>query len=382
MTKGVWTLQDVRDEILNSTWVTYDGSVDSGELWTWGNQNDTGFVGDNTRIHRSSPVQIPGTTWLVTGVNTDSGFAQAIKTDGTMWTWGNNSEGQLGINLGKVGGVASPRSSPVQIPGTQWCGQGSGAAQGFGLKTDGTLWGWGCNSIGRLGDVTVVDRSSPVQIPGTTWCAVVTAGASTLALKTDNTLWAWGCGTEGVLGTDDTVHRSSPVQVPGTGWCQISLTATSGIATKTDGTLWSWGSNSVGSLGNNTVTTSSSPVQIPGTQWVCGFKSCAGHTLAKKSDKTIWTWGSNSSGRLGLGVGDTTHRSSPTQIPGTQWNTIGIGGLNAWGIKTNNTLWAWGSGSTSGTLINADVDSPNQIPGTNWISICGGGGPTMARKSI
>jgi alpha-tubulin suppressor-like RCC1 family protein len=99
----------------------------------------------------------------------------------------------------------------------------SGLAYAIGVKTDGTLWSWGCNTNGHLGDLSVVNKSSPVQIPGTTWCDVASGSCTVFAIKNDNTLWSWGGASNGVLGTNTTsTARSSPVQIPGTTWCDIA----------------------------------------------------------------------------------------------------------------------------------------------------------------
>ena len=167
----------------------------------------------------SSPVQIPGTTWskIVTWENTYF----ATKTDGTMWAWGANSHGQLGQNN------RTYYSSPVQVGSeTTWNKiRGNGP---FALKTDGTLWAWGQNGYGQLGQNDTNKRSSPVQIPGTTWNEIGQTGRDDLmnnyAIKTDGTLWTWGGNREGCAGTNengDNVRRSSPTQIPGTDWHSI-----------------------------------------------------------------------------------------------------------------------------------------------------------------
>ena len=139
------------------------------------------------------------------------------------------------------------------------------------MKTDGTLWGWGANNNGRIGDNSTVYRSSPTQIPGT-WSSFSSSSYQGFGIKTDGTLWAWGENTKGQLADNTTTERSSPIQIPGTNWKQVyagllnsSYNHTSAV--KTDGTLWSWGYNKYGALGQNNLTKYSSPVQVPGTDW-------------------------------------------------------------------------------------------------------------------
>ena len=262
----------------DTTWqytVAGGATKTDGTLWQWG-YNGTGNVGDNTTVMRSSPVQIPGSTWTgeMSGGNQHK---VAIKTDGTLWAWGDNSDrGQLGQN---VAGSTGNQSSPMQIgTGTDWSkvalmfgGYGSAA-----IKTNGTLWVWGNNGGGGLGlsqDVTAL--SSPTQVPGTTWKAISLIGAATgaVATKTDGTLWSWGYNAQGTLGQNTggppATNRSSPIQVgTDTDWDE-PLGALGGYggfvsAKRTDDTLWVWGSNSYGEQALNDRVTRSSPTQLPG----------------------------------------------------------------------------------------------------------------------
>jgi len=236
-----------------------------GTLWTWGSSSYGGLA-QNNQTSYSSPVQVGSdTTWdkPVAGYNSRG----AIKTDGTLWMWARNHVGQLGLNN------RTNYSSPVQIPGTTWSDfQGSTGGQ-IAVKTDGTLWAWGENHNGEFGIPSLAHearRSSPVQIPGTNWSTIISKGyRCTAALKTDGTLWVWGLNHRGDLGQNDTTSRSSPVQIPGTTWSFVA-SAHSGAfyATKTDGTLWSWGYNGYGRLGHNSTAALSSPTQIPGTDWI------------------------------------------------------------------------------------------------------------------
>ena len=296
-------------------------------LWAWGTGSN-GNLAQNSVVQYSSPVQIPGTTW--SGAMAIS-YAEGLiggKTDGTLWAWGNNTGGMLGQNN------QVKYSSPVQIPGTTWStdNQKVGATR-FGftvIKTDGTLWVWGLNTNGNLGQNSPDNShvSSPVQIPGTTWSAVRGGfiGGS-IATKTDGTLWAWGKNYKGHLGQNNETNYSSPAQIPGTTWSKIDSSTYVNCAIKTDGTLWSWGYNADGQLGQNSRTYYSSPVQIPGTTWVSinvGRESA----YATKTDGTLWAWGDRTSGALGQN--DNVRYSSPVQIPGTSWSTVqgNIAGLH------------------------------------------------------
>ena len=310
-----------------------------GTLWTWG-KSSYGVLAQNNETGYSSPKQVPGSTW-----NEVAGQQQgmtATKTDGTLWTWGQNGDGQLGQNEGSL--FNTHRSSPVQVGSdTDWdkpvdCRSKCGAA----IKTDGTLWMWGENSAGILGHNNQTDYSSPVQVPGT-WATAVMGRDCSLASKTDGTLWAWGDNTQGELAQNHRDERSSPVQIPGTTWAtgagSLASSDEFAFAIKTDGTLWAWGRSESGSLGLNQGGSirRSSPVQIPGTTWRTVF---LGHksTFATKTDGTLWSWGyGKRSNRALLGLNSTTYYSSPVQIGSeTDWHSnLGGSYFTTFGMRMN-----------------------------------------------
>ena len=346
----------------------------SGNLWVWG-RNSYGQLGDNTTTNRSSPVQTItfGTNWKQVA----GGYNMAvIKTDGTLWCWGHNGYGQLGDN------TIVRRSSPVQIVsgGTNWKQVACGGSSVAAIKTDGTLWCWGINGNGQLGDNTTTNRSSPVQTVtyGTNWKQVSCGLNLTVAIKTDGTLWCWGWNGYGQLGDNTITNRSSPVQTIayGTNWKQVACNRHA-IAIKTDGTLWCWGKNGYGQLGDNTATNRSSPVQTIafGTNWK--QVNVFSHTAAIKTDGTLWCWGINNNGCLGDNTG--TLRSSPVQTVafGTNWKEVACGYSHTAAIKTDGTLWCWGSngyGRLGDYTATLNRSSPVQtiMFGTSWSKInCG-----------
>ena len=296
----------------------------TGRLWAWGS-NTYGQLGDNTTVSRSSPVSVVGEFCDWCQVSAASHTA-AIRTNGTLWTWGRNLYGTLGDN------TAVNRSSPVSVVGgfTDWCGVSAGGFHIAAIRTNGTLWTWGFNSNGQLGDNTSgvgTCKSSPVSVVGgfTDWCQVSAGGQMTAAIRTNGTLWSWGSNGYGRLGDNTTVNKSSPVSVVGgfTNWCQVSAGYSHTAAVRTNGTLWTWGLNGCGRLGDNTIVNKSSPVSVVGgfTNW-CQVSAGNQHTAAIRTTGSIWTWGFNGKGQLG----DNTivDKSSPVSVVGgfTNWCSV------------------------------------------------------------
>jgi alpha-tubulin suppressor-like RCC1 family protein len=375
----------IEKDYLISVYPNLLNQLDTPMLMTWG-QGTSGKLGDNTTSNRSSPVQTVafGANWKQVSCGYVS-HAAAIKTDGTLWTWGLNISGQLGDN------TVTSRSSPVQTVafGTNWKQVSAGKDYTTAIKTDGTLWCWGLNASGQLGDNTATTRSSPVQTVafGTNWKQVSAGYKYTAAIKTDGTLWCWGENTNGQLGDNTRTNRSSPVQTVafGTNWKQVSIGIYSMSAVKLDGTLWGWGWNVFGELGDNTSTARSSPVQTVafGNNWKqvsCG----SGFTTAVKNDNTLWCWGSGFSGMLGDNT--TTDKSSPVQTVtfGTNWKQVSCLLYHCAAVKTDGTLWSWGQGTSGqiGDNTTTSRSSPVQtvIFGNTWKSVSAGASFTFAIK--
>jgi alpha-tubulin suppressor-like RCC1 family protein len=317
----------------------------NGSLFIWGD-NTSGQLGDNTKTIRSTPVTTfsGGTDWKQ--VACGNSYTAAIKTDGTLWNWGDATG--LGSNLGHNLGIV--RCTPITTfaGGTNWKQVSCGSFHTAAIKTDGTLWLWGQNAYGNLGDNTSIRRSTPVTtfLGGNNWKQVSCAGATnsghTAAIKTDGTLWTWGSNGSGQLGDNTAVSRSTPVTTfaGGTNWKQVACGSANIAAIKTDGTLWIWGGNGQGQIGNNLSATSrSTPVTTfaGGTNWkqvACGGANVA----AIKTDGTLWTWGQGSDGKLGNNTTDNRSVPVTTFAGGTNWKQVACGEQHVIAIKTSDDL--------------------------------------------
>jgi len=336
----------------------------------------------------STPVLLDSLSWSQLSTDMVWYTGAAIKPDGTLWTWGKNSSGQLGDN------TVIGKSSPVQTvaSGNNWKQVSNGYEHTAAVKTDGTLWTWGRGSDGALGDNTSIKKSSPVQTVagGTNWSQVSAGGYHTTAIKTDGTLWVWGSNINGQqLGDNTIISKSSPVQTiaGGSNWSQISNGLYTSSAIKTDGTLWMWGNNYHGQLGDNTRIHRSSPVQTiaAGTNWKQVASGAQSFTAAVKTDGTLWCWGRGDRGQLG--DNNTIKKSSPVQTVagGNNWRQVSAGGYFTAAIKTDNTLWTWGSNDQGqlGDNTVAQRNSPVQtiVGGTNWANVTAGSYTTLALRT-
>lgn len=320
---------------------------DDGTMWGWGCGRG-GTLGDGSGgigARSLTPRQeiCSDTTWCFAAVSGDggSGFAahsNAIKTNGTLWSFGFGLAGQLGRNN------RTTSASPVQeiTLSENWCRSASGKAFSAAVKTDGTLWVWGCAGNGRLGSGDCIDTSSPVREASSSsnWVDVKSGQAFSVALKSNGELWGWGCNGC-FIGTGDTVLYSSPVQesTSSTNWNKIyANSCVNALGIKTDGTLWIWGGGATGQLGRGNTTGSTVPVQeyTSSTDWAeASINGCpCAATLAIKTNGTLWTWGNNVCGQLLSG--DTINRSSPAQefTSVSDWTIASAGNLFAVGLRS------------------------------------------------
>ncbi len=326
-----------------------------GTLWVWGN-NEFGQLGDGTNLNKSIPTQIgTSTNWNTIAAGNSSSIA--TQSDGTLWAWGNNGYGQLGD------GTTVGKNTPTQIgAGNNWIDVCAGLFHSLAKQSDGSLWAWGFNQAGQLGDGTTVNKTSPVQIGADTdWNIISTKWGHTIATKVDGTLWTWGNNLDGQLGDGTTINKTSPIQIgAASNWKSIAAGQSHSLATKMDNTLWTWGDNQVGQLGDGTTVNKTTPTQLgTETNWNMisgGIKN----TLATKIDGSLWAWGDNTDGQLGDGT--TVNKTSPTQIgTGTDWDSITSSNGFSFSLatQTDGSILAWGRNSHGqlgdGTNVNKNV---------------------------
>jgi alpha-tubulin suppressor-like RCC1 family protein len=307
----------------------YDGTV-----WSWGQnaygQLGDGTINDAWTPIQTGLTAMPPLT-NVTKLGGRPYFTLAVKSDGTIWAWGMNRYGQMGN--GTVNPLPGPQVTvPVLVsnslpggainsPRQVTCGYQFGAA----LTTNGTVWTWGSGSHGELGQGAATTTSYyPAQIPGLTNITAISAGwFHILALQSNGMVWDWGNNASGELGDGTAVNRSSPVQVLNvSNIVSVSGGDSHSSALATDGTVWKWGLNDVGELGNGTtnVVANPFPAQIATNIFGSGFSNVVllsardYHNIALKADGSVWMWGANDQGQCGNGTTNATW--SPTPVSG------------------------------------------------------------------
>jgi alpha-tubulin suppressor-like RCC1 family protein len=354
----------------NGTWVLIDPALQinvtpTPNIWSWG-LGFNGALGDNSTVNKSSPVSVVGgfTDWIQAAAS--GTHSLAIRANGTLYSWGNNGAGQLGQNTVTTASTSSPNLVTGSI--TNWVQVAAGVANSFAIRANGELYAWGSNSAGQLGRDTgnTVSTSSPVLVVGgiADWTQVSSRNTHCIGLRANGTLYAWGTGTNGRLGDSNAVNRSSPVLVAGgyVNWIQASAGDQHSLAVRGNGTMWGWGNNTSGRLGNISTATTSSPVLVAGgivnwTQAVAGWQ----HSLGIRATGQLYAWGTHG-GNLGDDISILTDKSSPVLVLGgfTDWVQASTG--NATGLTHSLGLRAngtlWAWGlNTSGQIGDGTITS-------------------------
>ncbi|HLY74301.1 MAG TPA: RCC1 repeat-containing protein [Planctomycetota bacterium] len=325
-----------------------------GSVWAWGDDT-VGQLGDGSS---SAPfiVTIPTQVLLpvgsvMTSISAGAYHGLALRSDGTVWAWGDNIEGELGAGLAST----VPVRNPVQVQNlTQATAIGAGTRWSMAVFDGGSVCTWGQNDLGQLGTGQGEDYSNPRQVSNLTGAtALSTGGAFSMGLRTGGSLYAWGDNTTGELGQGSHLAESPlPVQVvpSSTGFTAISAGPGFGLALLSNGNVFAWGNNSSGELGNGS--TSTTPVTFMGAVGlpvgsVCTAVSAGGNFgLALRSDGSVWAWGDNTFGEVGNGTTSTTPVTTPVQVSfpvGSVVTAISAGPDFALALLSDGSVWAWGN---------------------------------------
>ncbi|MCL2245059.1 MAG: putative Ig domain-containing protein [Treponema sp.] len=343
----------------------HSAAIVNGVLYTWGanasGQLGKGNITPNSTTDQYVPEQIGfDTDWAYVAFSSNfqsgmNGHTLALKADGSLWAWGNNAHGRTGL------GTADGQTLvPTQVgTDTDWRMVAAGSEHSVAIKADRSLWSWGHNSSGKLGQ-NISDFNQTVLTPqrignANDWASITVNASYSLAIKTDGSLWAWGHNnTLNDIGDGTNTNRSAPVRI-GTDndWKQVSASGSHIMAVKTNGTLWGWGRNNRFQI--MPANAASTPRQVGSdTDWeyvTAGSNDTGmasqeiwGFTVAMKTDGTIWSWGSNRGGRTGLSIPieEQTNTTTPTRIGTDTWVTISSQSMHTLAIKADGTIWGWG----------------------------------------
>jgi alpha-tubulin suppressor-like RCC1 family protein len=304
-----------------------------GNVWAWGD-NSRGQLGDGNQTSRSTPIQVPG----LSGVRQVAGgldHSLALKSDGTVWAWGSNEFGQVGI--GVTGGI---QLTPIQVPGLTGITKiAAGEWFSVALRSDGTVWAWGTGDLGEFGNGSTANSPSP-QLAAISQVTSIAAGYDAVyavrTVGTTATLWDWGGNLSGDLGDGTQTERLTPEQVTGpitaSNIAQVSAGNQFAVALTTTGQVWGWGTDQFGELGNtpthNLVTR---PIQVVGVgSGITQLSAGLDHVLARTSGGGVLAWGDNNDGQLG--DGSTAPVVGPVRVglSGASW--VAAGALSSFAV--------------------------------------------------
>ena len=341
--------------------------------------NDYGQLGHGNNVDDQGLGHVIGLPVDVRQIAAGGNTSAALLPDGTVWMWG---AALNGMSSGTV---------PVRVPGLTGITQIAVSQNGgdlFAVGPGGSVWAFGHNTDGQLGNGSRADDFSPAPVPGLTGITQVSAGAyDTLAVRSDGTVWAWGSNLYGELGDGTMTDRLTPKQVRGlSGITQVSAGTYYTLAVRSDGTVWAWGLNGNGELnGSANKTVQLTPEQVPGLSGITQVATDGFHTLALRSDGTVWAWGLNGNGEVGDGT--TTTRFSPVPLSLSAVTQIAVGSETSAAIRSDGTLLTWGDDNTGGLDLGTVRWSVNPTPspaiGLTWVSqIAFGEGYGLALSTI
>ena len=319
-----------------------------GRVWGWG-ENSTGQLGDNTLVSKRTPVSVLGTVKTFCKIAAGRGHVVSIDKNGRVWSWGSNSNGQLGINST----VVISRLTPVSVLGAvkTFCSISAGEEYSLAVDKNGNAWAWGAFSSGQLGNALYTSYRSPVSLGGVskTFCRIEAANDVSYGIDKNGRVWAWGQGTAELGDNGVAGLKNTPVSVAGAvkTFCKISGGANHALAISRTGRAWAWGLGANGRLGNNATSNVFTPVSVAGTvKTFCEIYAGYFHSVAIDNRGRAWSWGFNGSGQLGNA--STLSQNTPVSVLGNikTFCRISAGNAHTVAISNRGRVWVWGSNST------------------------------------
>ena len=337
----------------------------NGRAWSWG-RNSNAQLGDASITSRLTPVSVAGGVKTFCRIDAGNIHNLAIDRNGRLWAWGNNGNGRLGDNS------IMERPTPVSVLGTvkTFCKISAGGNYSLAIDKNGRAWAWGLNQDGNLGDNTLSSRLTPVSVGGAvkTFCHISAGGGHSLAVDRNGRVWGWGINSGGVLGNNFIVSSSTPRAVYGTRtFCQIGVRSGFNLFTTAidrNGRVWGWGSNNNGQLGNSSVTSERTPVSILGAvKTFCKISQGGNNVSAIDRTGRAWSWGVNNRGQLGNGDFTLSSQRTPVSVQGTRtFCEISCGNTHVLAIDRNGRVWAWGEGSDGRLGENSTISRTQPTP--------------------
>jgi alpha-tubulin suppressor-like RCC1 family protein/PKD repeat protein len=318
---------------------------------------------DGSVLHASQTVEVAHPEFdEIVAISAGRNHSLALAGDGVVRAWGQNRSGQLGD-----GSTGTRRLLPAPVGGLDaTVAVAAGAEHSLALVAGGTVWAWGGNWSGELGDGTTVGRTVPGQVSGLEDIVAIAGYHHSLAVTADGDIWAWGHNGSGQVGNGSDENQPVPVWLSGLeDMIAVAAGQHHSLALGSDGTVWGWGANNFGQLGNGTRSTPRLlPAQVLAPEGIVAVAAGAHHSLALAGDGTVWGWGGNHMGQVGDGAsGCCENRSAPVQVVGLHdIVAITAGNNHSLALAANGTVWAWGSNGL-GQLGDGTVGGSRAIPG-------------------